>query len=153
MAASESYQDTLYQAFEDRIGAHTLIRSEPAVAVIRKDSGDVDDLVAKAKGAAGNSGVCIFISRPRMVPVSAQTPWYQGSFDLEIAEDPTLNRGVGGTAKSAALIEEALVPQLVQWSHSLAIGPIFVRDATVPEEGAGNLRRITFGFGALARAA
>lgn len=146
--ASESFADTLYDAFRDRIAAASLVSSEPAVAVIRKDSGSPEDLVLQATAAAGHAGICIFVSRPRLVPAADRRPQFAGSFVVEIAEDPTLNRGVGGVGKTAAQIEETLVDHLVGWSHSLAIGPIFVRDADVPEEGAGHLRQITFGFGA-----
>lgn len=150
MAASESLADTLYDAFEARLETSPLVASAPVVALIRKDSGSPEDLTRQATAAAGNAGVCIFLSRPRLAPLPA-SPWYVGSFLVEIAEEPTLNRGVGGTLKTAASLEEDIVPHLVTWSHALGIGPLYVQDADVPEEGGGNLRQITFGFGALLR--
>lgn len=147
--ASEAFADTLYAAFKDRIEAASLISSQPSVAVIRKDSGSPEDLVLQATAAAGHAGVCVFLSRPRLVLSASQSPQFAGTFVVEIAEDPTLNRGAGGVGKTAAQIEEVLVEHFIGWVHGLKIGPLFVRDADVPEEGGGNLRQITFGFGAI----
>lgn len=147
--ASEAFHDTLYAAFKDRIEADSLVSSQPAVAVIRKDSGSPEDLVAQATAAAGNAGVCIFVSRPRLVASASQSDQFLGSFVVEIVEDPTLNRGAGGVNKTAAQLEEVIVQQLIGWAHGLAIGPLYVRDADVPEEAGGNVRQITFGFGAI----
>lgn len=147
--ASEAFADTLYEAFKERIEAADIVSSAPALKVIRKDSGSTDDLVEQATASAGNAGACIFITRPRLVPQAAATRFHAGTFTVEIAEDPTLNRGVGGNNKTAAQIEEGVVAALVFWTHTLQISRIFVRDASVPEEGAGRLRQITFGFGTL----
>lgn len=147
--ASEALADTLYDALVERIEGDAYVSRTPAIKVVRKDSGSVEDLVAQATAAAGNAGACIFISRPQLVAQAGATPFFAGTFVVEVAEDPTLNRGPGGNAKTAAELEEAIVSRLVFWPHRLAIGRIFVRDSNVPEDGAGRLRQITFGFGAL----
>jgi hypothetical protein len=147
--ASEALADNLYLAFEERILTAKVVSTPSQIRVIRKDSGSVDDLVQQALAAAGSAGACIFITRPQLVPQASATRFFKGTFVVEIAEDPTLNRGPGGNQRTGPQIEEGIVAHLVFWSHSLAIGRLYVRDINVPEEGAGSLRQITFGFGSL----
>lgn len=147
--ASDALADTLYAEFQARIETADVVSTPPAIKVIRKDSGSAEDLVQQSVAAAGNAGACIFIQRPQLVPQASATRFFLGTFVVEIAEDPTLNRGPGGNRRTAAQIEEGIVSKLVFWSHALAIGRLFVRDINVPEEGAGSVRQITFGFGSL----
>lgn len=143
-----TFAEELWTAIKARLDADGVFSATPAITVIRKGTGDPDRELEAALGAAAKSGVAVFMAMPSL-SMPERRDIGSGEFLVEIVEDPAMNRGPGGTRKTAQLLEETVVSSLLGWSHSLPISPIVQRGPTErPEEGQGMLRRITFGFAA-----
>lgn len=131
-----------------RLESHAAFSQSPAITVLRRFSGNPDEELELALGAAGRAGVIVTASEPSLVTDQSGTGTGIGSFEILVVESPELNRGAGGTGRTAQQLEEAVIDSLVAWSHGLLIGPI-VQSGSIdrPEESAGMVRRIPFAFG------
>lgn len=131
-----------------RLEAHASFSRAPAIVPLRRFSGDPATELESALGAAGRSGLIVTVSEPAIATDQSRSGIGAAQFEVLIAEEPELNRGPGGTQRTASEIEEAVIDSLIGWDHGELFGPI-VQAGPVdrPDEGAGMVRRMPFVFG------
>jgi hypothetical protein len=146
MAGSDTFALEIRTAVIERLRVSDDFARAPEIVPLPRFTGDPDRELEVALDAAGRAGVLVTVSEPDF-SVDAQGIGV-GRFAVLIAEAPELNRGAGGTGRTAQALEDATLTALLFWTHALLIGSIF-QDGPIdrPEEGAGMVRRIPFRFG------
>lgn len=117
----------------------------PALAIVSTADGDVAGQVDRALRAPSGGGAVILVAQPR--PIIRTGEVQTVSIPIDIEEDAVLNRGVGGTKRTAPAIAEAVVARLRKWQPDLACGPLVLASWDRPD-GTGQLvHSITFTVG------
>lgn len=150
MGWSDTTGGAIRAAIITRLEAHSVFSQAPAISVLSRFTGDPALELDAALEAAGKAGLVVSVSEPEFSIGDGVQGLGTGSFQVIIAEFPELNRGPGGTARTAQEIEEAVIESITTWTPTVLISRIVMNGAPDrPEDAAGMARRIPFQFGIL----
>lgn len=110
--ASELWTDVV-----DRIRTTDCLQGPPPIEVHRSGDGDPEKALQEALSAAGKAGLVIFVQEPLLSSLDPHR--LQVRVIVDVAEEPVLNRGIGGRRVKGTEIADAIVARLNQWQPEL----------------------------------
>lgn len=139
-----SLASELWSDIEHRIRSTDGFDGPPPFEVHRSGDGDPEKALQEAIAAAGKAGLVIFVQEPLLSALDQHR--VQARVIVDVAEEPVLNRGVGGRKIRGTEVADAIVARLHHWQpDSAACSPLRLSGTDkIASEGSQMVHRMAF---------